>query len=377
MVQSILFFLLGFLCAGFIALLLAPPIWRRAVTLTHRRLEAALPLTQAELRADKDRVRAEFAMQARRLEMTIEALRDKEAGHKVEIGRMQEQARIVDADKAELSRTISDMEARNAALAAQLEEAGAKAAKQEADLAQVRQELVRRDEEHAKVSRMYEEASFLASSRQIELVARESELERQSTDIGQLRTQIRQLEQANRDSKAESDNAREALKVEQKRATDLDDRVQRLLGTVADRDEKLERRERELARTREKAKGASQGKRAAGKASAKRQAVVDGEEVTLARLKADRDRLERRLIQNKGTEAGSAIELREQMAALAAEVVHMTALREGTGSPIAKLLAVKEGEAIEESAAAKDGGQAGVISLAQRVRSLQDTQAGS
>lgn len=377
MVQSILFFLLGFLCAGFIALLLAPPIWRRAVTLTHRRLEAALPLTQAELRADKDRVRAEFAMQARCLEMTIEALRDKEAGHKVEIGRMQEQARIVDADKAELSRTISDMEARNAALAAQLEEAGAKAAKQEADLAQVRQELVRRDEEHAKVSRMYEEASFLASSRQIELVARESELERQSTDIGQLRTQIRQLEQANRDSKAESDNAREALKVEQKRATDLDDRVQRLLGTVADRDEKLERRERELARTREKAKGASQGKRAAGKASAKRQAVVDGEEVTLARLKADRDRLERRLIQNKGTEAGSAIELREQMAALAAEVVHMTALREGTGSPIAKLLAVKEGEAIEESAAAKDGGQAGVISLAQRVRSLQDTQAGS
>ncbi|MET3791822.1 hypothetical protein [Aquamicrobium terrae] len=377
MVQSILFFLLGFLCAGFIALLLAPPIWRRAVTLTHRRLEAALPLTQAELRADKDRVRAEFAMQARRLEMTIEALRDKEAGHKVEIGRMQEQARIVDADKAELSRTISDMEARNAALAAQLEEAGAKAAKQEADLAQVRQELVRRDEEHAKLSRMYEEASFLASSRQIELVARESELERQSTDIGQLRTQIRQLEQANRDSKAESDNAREALKVEQKRATDLDDRVQRLLGTVADRDEKLERRERELARTREKAKGASQGKRAAGKASAKRQAVVDGEEVTLARLKADRDRLERRLIQNKGTEAGSAIELREQMAALAAEVVHMTALREGTGSPIAKLLAVKEGEAIEESAAAKDCEQAGVISLAQRVRSLQDTQAGS
>src|SRR5690606_8770 len=103
----------------------------------------------------------------------------------------------------------------------------------------VRQELVRRDEEHAKLSRMYEEASFLASSRQIELVARESELERQSTDIAQLRTQIRQLEQANRDSKAESDNAREALKVEQKRATDLDDRVQRLLGTVADRDEKL------------------------------------------------------------------------------------------------------------------------------------------
>ncbi|RWX60080.1 hypothetical protein EN780_32935, partial [Mesorhizobium sp. M4B.F.Ca.ET.089.01.1.1] len=70
MVQSILFFALGFLCAGFLALLIAPAIWRRAVALTRRRVEASMPLTLAEIQANKDQVRAEFAMSTRRLEMS-------------------------------------------------------------------------------------------------------------------------------------------------------------------------------------------------------------------------------------------------------------------------------------------------------------------
>ncbi|RUW48093.1 hypothetical protein EOA36_21490, partial [Mesorhizobium sp. M8A.F.Ca.ET.021.01.1.1] len=61
MVQSVLFFALGFLCAGFLALMVAPAVWRRAVALTRRRIEASIPLTQAEIQADKDRVRAEYA----------------------------------------------------------------------------------------------------------------------------------------------------------------------------------------------------------------------------------------------------------------------------------------------------------------------------
>ena len=56
MIQSILFFALGFLCAGFLALMVAPAVWRRAVRLTQelalmeervRRLEKLLRVHQS------------------------------------------------------------------------------------------------------------------------------------------------------------------------------------------------------------------------------------------------------------------------------------------------------------------------------------------
>ena len=90
MVQSVLFFALGFLCAGFLALIVAPAVWQRAVALTRRRIEASIPLTQAEIQADKDRVRAEYAMATRRLEMNVKALREKAAEQLVEINRGRE-----------------------------------------------------------------------------------------------------------------------------------------------------------------------------------------------------------------------------------------------------------------------------------------------
>lgn len=366
MVQSILFFLLGFLCAGFIALLLAPPIWRRAVNLTHRRLEAALPLTRSELQADKDRVRAGFAMRARRLEMIIATLHDKEAGQKVEIARLEQKIGAIEAEKAGLSQTVSTLEERIAQLTAQVEEGEAKAASQEALLAEASQKLREREEEFGKLARQYEDASFLASSRQIELVGRESELEKQATDIAQLRSQIREIERNARDAKAQADSAREALKVEQKRSVDLDGRVQRLLSTVADRDEKLERRERELARLREKGKApeAAGTKRASTKTAAKkRQPAKTAVDREFARLKADSDRLEQRLMQSKGVNATGEAELREQMAALAAEVVSVTAAREGAASPIVRLLSATE------------KAQPGTPSLAERVRTLQGAEA--
>ena len=90
MVQSILFFALGFLCAGFLALMVAPAVWRRAVALTRKRVEASVPLTLAEIQADKDRIRAEYAMSTRRLEMSVKALREKAAEQLVEINRGRE-----------------------------------------------------------------------------------------------------------------------------------------------------------------------------------------------------------------------------------------------------------------------------------------------
>lgn len=70
-IQSTLLIALGFLCASFAVLLIAPAFWRRAVRLTTRQLKESMPLTEAEIRADKDRIRVEYAMQVHRLEKRV------------------------------------------------------------------------------------------------------------------------------------------------------------------------------------------------------------------------------------------------------------------------------------------------------------------
>jgi hypothetical protein len=52
---------LGFLVAALFAVLIAPAYRRRTVRLTTAALKRSLPLTEAEMRADKDRLRADHA----------------------------------------------------------------------------------------------------------------------------------------------------------------------------------------------------------------------------------------------------------------------------------------------------------------------------
>jgi hypothetical protein len=57
LLQSVLIFTFGFLAAALLALMAAPAMWRRAVYLTRKRIEAALPLSINELNAEKDAAR--------------------------------------------------------------------------------------------------------------------------------------------------------------------------------------------------------------------------------------------------------------------------------------------------------------------------------
>ena len=67
MIEPIMFFGIGFFVASLLGLVLIPLVHNRAVRLTMKRLEAATPLSMAEIQADKDQLRAEFAMSTRRL----------------------------------------------------------------------------------------------------------------------------------------------------------------------------------------------------------------------------------------------------------------------------------------------------------------------
>src|SRR5258708_19814151 len=101
MIESIMFFAGGFLVAGLLALALISSVHHRAVRLTQRRLQDAMPVSVTEIQADRDKLRAKFAMSARRLEMTVEQLEAKVTNQQGEIARKSEAIARLKAQLAE------------------------------------------------------------------------------------------------------------------------------------------------------------------------------------------------------------------------------------------------------------------------------------
>jgi hypothetical protein len=89
MIEYALLVMLGFCVAGLLALLIAPTIWNRAVRLTTKRLDATLPMSLSDIEADKDLLRAAYAIQIRRLEAGLNKARDKSASQLVDISKLQ------------------------------------------------------------------------------------------------------------------------------------------------------------------------------------------------------------------------------------------------------------------------------------------------
>lgn len=80
-------FALGFLLAGLAALAFAPVFWRRANRLTRRRLETQVPLSVQEILAERDQLRAEFAVEQRRIELRAAQVNLAHAADRSELGR--------------------------------------------------------------------------------------------------------------------------------------------------------------------------------------------------------------------------------------------------------------------------------------------------
>ena len=75
MIEAVMLAALGFLSASLIALMVAPTFWSRALRLATERMRNSLPVSEAEFRADKDLMRADFAVRVHQLEKDIEAVR--------------------------------------------------------------------------------------------------------------------------------------------------------------------------------------------------------------------------------------------------------------------------------------------------------------
>lgn len=415
MVQSILFFTLGFLTAGFLALMIAPAIWRRAVALTRRRIEASVPLSLADIQADKDRLRAEFAMSTRRLEMSIKGFKDKAAAQVIEINRNREELKRLALERSSGSQSLVELDAKAGELQSELAKREDQLQRLSERLSEAERLLEERALELEKMGRAYDEASFSASNRQIELVARESEVEKLAGDVQLLRGQHKDGEQRMRDAVAEAKAARDSLKAERSRVVGLEKKIESMAASLAERDEKLDRRERELARLREQGKAGdsaddelddklieAQKDRVELEArladltlqmttllSDARGGDVDRAVATLAedrsrqearltaltrenrKLKAELGAHDRARTEDWDTERRDSALLREQINDLAAEVVALTARLEGPDSPIEKILG-------QPPAMSQPGDpHEKIVSLADRVRALQKAASAS
>ncbi len=78
---------LGFLMAALLTVFLSPLYRRRVARLTTDAIKRSMPLTEAEIRADKDRLRAEYAIRIHKLETKVEESAEAAARQMVELNR--------------------------------------------------------------------------------------------------------------------------------------------------------------------------------------------------------------------------------------------------------------------------------------------------
>jgi chromosome segregation ATPase len=395
-IQSVLSFILGFLIAAALAIAAAPALWRRAGELMRRRMEATLPMSREEMRAEIDAARAEHAMAMRRLEMKADAVKKKAAQDLVEISILREQVRNLEEQNAERDEAVVILERERADLGSRLAEREAELKRITDEFSALQHDFRERSREVEELSRLYEEASLTSSSRQVELVSREADIERLNDSINLLRNQRKEADRATREAQAEKTQTEEALRGERKRAADLERKLERMMTTLSNREEKLDRREKEIARLKQRIK---EGPSAGGNDNSRLAAVEEEKsrlEMQVADLslqlssllagddqaapapanKSEVSRLQSRLStlmrENKKlrTELAASASaegdagdeaLRERISSLAAEVVNLAATLEGPGSPIEKALA--------EAETAPEGERP--PSLADRVKALR------
>jgi chromosome segregation ATPase len=414
--EGILYFVLGFLSAALIALMISPAVWNRAVVLTRRRIEASVPLTLNEIQADKDQLRAEFAMSTRRLEMSIEELREKAARQVIEVNRKRDELAKLSEESRERVRTISELESRASDLRAQLRDREDQLSIATQRLDETRGKLEARALELESLRARLAETETDYDSRRIEVVAKETMLESLSDKVGTAEERERAARMELAALREEHSRALSDLERERERLTEATRRANRLEAQLSDREESLQRRERDLARMREASgNGETSAAELAAELVREKARIVELEakvaqsalqmeallndasndnvekamasmnlergklEADLAAVTAERDSLLSSLngqMRDKSrdweVERRENAILRERINDLAAQVTAMTAALEGEGSAIEAILEkAPQAANSEKRASRKAAEEERPATLAERIRALQ------
>src|ERR1051326_352928 len=378
MVEPAMYFGIGFLVAALFALLFVPLVHNRAVRLTMRRLEAATPLTIAEIRADKDQLRAEFALSTRRLEMSVDQLKTKTTAQLAELGKKADAINQLKKELGEKTSAIFALEARDKALGEQIRSTEDELAHKAGALRATERAVADKEAELAKITAALGEKSIDADTQRVELAA--------------LRTQLEALKVAVADHESIAKDAEERLARERSEAAAvandlaaargnvgslgartvelerqlvaqaaetelLNKRVQELEPRLADQGRLIAERDYQVERLRGEAEIARKhgddlrgelamaDSRVTG-ALEKHKGEVAQLEAQLAaaigergKLQTELANLQREAESSWGAERAENALPRERINDVAAEVARLTAVLEGPGSPIEAMLA--------------------------------------
>jgi len=409
MVEPIMYLAIGFLAAMLCSLLVMPLVHNRAVRLTTRRLEAATPLSMAEIQADKDQLRAEFAMSARRLEMSVEQLKGKTTNQLAELGKKTDAINRMKVELSEKSAAIFDLEARETTVKQKLATTENEFTAKTEALAAADRALADKQSELARLTTELNDRTQVAEGRQVELVTVRTQVEELRSRLGLAEQDFTSTQHRLELQRGESATAtRELLEARARveslnlRVTDLDqqlaiqvheaellgNRVDQLEAQLLEQTKLLAERDFENAQLRQASEAAEQTMRnlrveIAANAGGKSSPLVEQlraekasaeEELRLAR--EDRGKLQRDLNTiHQQAESAWATErmenalLRERINDIAAEVAKMAMALEGPNSPIEAILAADP--AVNQPHPANDPGFAPNSTLADRIRALQ------
>ncbi|MFL6824560.1 MAG: hypothetical protein ACJ8FA_18515 [Xanthobacteraceae bacterium] len=330
MIESMMYIGIGFLIAGLLVIGVIPLVHARAVRLTMRRLEADNPLSMAEIAAEKDQLRAEFAMTMSRLEMTVEQLKAKTTNQLADLGKKGEAIGRLKFELSEKTAALFALEAKERQLSEDLATTQGELADKTAAFEKAERALATTQSELAQVTASFNDTSVAAGGQRTEFMAL-----RAQTDA--LKGQVESYE---KETKA-------------------------LWDHLNHKTAELETSNRQLAEERARADNL-----------ANERSSIENE---LKRSQDERDKLQREIaaVKRDAENAGayermeSAV-LRERIDEVAAEVVRLTAALEGPDSPIEAILnagrpaaASGNGPSIASPAGESKG------TLADRIRALQ------
>jgi len=418
MVEPIMYGAIGFLIAGLLVIGFIPLVHARAERLTTRRLEALTPLSMAEIQAEKDQLRAEFAMSTRRLEMSVEQLKAKTTNQLTEIGRKSDAVGRLKLDLGEKTASLFALEAKEKQLSSELHAAQAELATKERALAEAERALATTRAEFSQVSVDQRESATTAETRRVELLALRAQAEALKGQIESYDKETQELEARLRRKTTEAAKLNEQFAEERGRAEHFAGRateLDRALLAYKTEAEVLGRRVEELT-TRLDEQGrflvdreftsdelrnqAASAQRVESEVRAALAEVENRHRSETQAIRAEKASLETQIQQSREERAKLESEiaamkrdaettwanermesalLRERINDIAAEVARLTAALEGPTSPIAAL--VKGDSDLSTSANGSNGtGTAGLraapaVALAPQIEQAKGTLA--
>jgi len=416
MIEPIMYLAIGFLVSMLFGLMIVPLVHNRAVRLTTRRLEAATPLSMAEIQADKDQLRAEFAMSARRLEMSVDQLKNKTTSQLAELGKKSDAINRMKIELGEKNATIFGLEAREKAVKEQLRATEEEFAAKTEMLRNAEKALTDKQSELAKINHELSDRSMMADSRQVELIAVRAQIDELKNRVGDAEKEFAATQTRLTQERTESENATRELtdargRVENlsQRVTDLDrqliiqvkeaemlgNRVNDLEARLATQGKLLAEREFEnnqLKQANDAAERAakelrgeiatlSQGGTSAAVEKLRGEKAAVEEQLGLARderakLQRDINAIQQQAESSWATERMENALLRERINDIAAEVAKLAMQLEGPNSAIEAMLAAEPAapkppaKPANDTVAATSSSQGGGT-LAERIRALQ------